>query len=93
MTLRRDTAIEVDTKPDSREIRLIYPMVKELAIYWSVCKSKWIVSCRCTEDEANGIKEMYSDKCKPVRISEDEMYVYDKWSDSWSLSKSRTNML
>lgn len=60
MILRKDTTIEVDEKPDRVEIKTMFPLVKELAIYWSTIKRKWFVSCRCSESEATEIKEMYS---------------------------------
>lgn len=62
MILRRDTTIEVDMKPNRIEIKLMYPLVKEIAIYWSVAKNKWNISCRCSELEAKGIEDMYSKK-------------------------------
>lgn len=60
MILRKDTTIEVNRVPNSIEIKTMYPLIKELAIYWSAQKRKWFVSCRCSEMEAAGIKEMYS---------------------------------
>lgn len=60
MILRKDATIEVDQKPDTWEIRLQFPLIKELAVYWSVQKNKWFISCRCSEHEARTIKEMYS---------------------------------
>jgi hypothetical protein len=62
MILRRDTTIEVDTKPERAEIKIRYPLIKDLAVYWSAAKRKWFVSCRCSELEAKGIEEMYSTK-------------------------------
>jgi len=47
MIERRDTIIEVDTVPNSSEIHMMYPLVKELEIYWSAQKRRWFVSCRC----------------------------------------------
>jgi hypothetical protein len=60
MTTRRDTVIEVDIEPTAFVIRHLCPDVKGLAIYWSVLKNKWCVSCRCTEYEAQLIKEEYT---------------------------------
>jgi hypothetical protein len=46
--------------PDSSEIKWVYPLIKDLAIYWSAQKRSWFVSCRCNAVEAEGIKEMYA---------------------------------
>lgn len=61
MIIREDRIIKVDSEPDSREIKIAYPKVKQLAIYWSAQKRSWFVSCYCTPIEAEGIKAMYAD--------------------------------
>lgn len=66
MIVRENTTIAVDEKPNSTEIKLMYPLIKELAIYWSATKRKWFVSCRCSEREAGEIKEMYSHKSPEI---------------------------
>lgn len=80
MIVREDRTIKVDDKPDSREIKYMFPRIKELAIYWSAQKRSWFVSCMCTENEAEGIKALYSNK-KSVKVADDEEFLYGDYTD------------
>ena len=60
MTTRRDTVIEVDFEPTAFIIRHLCPEVTNLAIYWSVLKNKWCISCKCTEYEAGLIEKAFN---------------------------------
>lgn len=82
MIVREDRIIKVDSEPDSREIRMAYPKVRGLAIYWSAQKRSWFVSCYCTEKEADGIKELYAAVKQPERVDDEEFY-YDMYDGEW----------
>ena len=61
MTTRRDMVIKVDIEPTSFIIRRLCPDIEELAIYWSVLKNRWCVSCKCTEEEADLIWSVFNE--------------------------------
>ena len=61
MTKRRDTVIEVEFEPNAWEVLYIVPDVKDLAIYWSVLKRRWCISCKCTEEEAGLIEGAFNE--------------------------------
>lgn len=82
MIVREDRTIKVDSEPDSREIKMVYPKVKQLAIYWSAQKRSWFVSCMCTESEAEGIKKLYSIVEQP-KGADDEEFYYDMYDGEW----------
>lgn len=82
MVVREDRNFRVDSEPDSKEIRTVFPKVHELAIYWSAQKRSWFVSCYCTEKEADGIKELYSIVKQP-KVVDDEEFYYDMYDGEW----------
>lgn len=83
MIIREDRSIKVKEEPNSKELKAAFPRIKNLAIYWSCQKRTWVVSCCCSEAEAELIKEMYSGTPNTIKTGNDEEYYYDFYDDAW----------